>query len=411
MQRPLKRWARIGLAAAVFGLLTMPLSWSMPMRTKVTDIPISRLIKNIGDSIKAHPEDPAGYYTLARLNGTAYGENIEKFRFYDRFDSHDPIPKLPTFYTVTTARRAKTKPLTALALTHLADAISNYRKASELDPRDPKLWLGLGFECEEAFLSPQTVSAAWKALEMPDKPSKVTLQRLTIVYYRKAFSLTENMSPAWPTDELSYEAAQGIVRLEAGQPLAGTEQAELAKLKTRIAAYEASKSRLRSVSPILIAFDRTADLPDLLAPEKHVRFDIAGDGVGRSWPWVKPTTGILVWDPQHTGKITSGLQLFGNVTWWFFWKDGYAPLAALDNNRNGWLEGAELQGIAVWFDRNGNGVSNPGEVVSLSSLGIKRIATYSAGLTDGVPANPTGIQLRDGSSLPTFDWTPTSITK
>jgi hypothetical protein len=44
-----------------------------------------------------------------------------------------------------------------------------------------------------------------------------------------------------------------------------------------------------------------------------------------------------------------------------------------------------------------------GEVVSLSSLGIKRIATHSAGPTDGVPGNPDGVQLRDGSSLATFD--------
>ena len=51
-----------------------------------------------------------------------------------------------------------------------------------------------------------------------------------------------------------------------------------------------------------------------------------------------------------------GLQLFGSVTWWLFWEDGYAPLAALDDNHDGRLEGAELKGIAIWFDRNGNGV-------------------------------------------------------
>ena len=165
------------------------------------------------------------------------------------------------------------------------------------------------------------------------------------------------------------------------------------------------------MTPILVALQHEAKLSDLLASEISVRFDLAGDGLGRSWPWVKPTTGILVWDPRHTGKITSGLQLFGSVTWWLFWNNGYEPLAALDNDHNGWLEGAELQGIAVWFDRNGNGVSDSGEVVSLSSLGIKRIAARSAGLADGVPANPAGIQLRDGSSLATFDWTPTSLAR
>ena len=203
-------------------------------------------------------------------------------------------------------------------------------------------------------------------------------------------------------------AAQGIVRLQEKQTLSAAEQTELTELRATIVA---TRKRPRFITPILVSFDRQASLSDLLAPERTVRFDLPGDGLSRRWPWVKPTTGILVWDPKHTGKITSGLQLFGSVTWWLFWKDGYEPLAALDNDHNGWLEGKELQGIAVWFDRNGNGVADPGEVVSLASLGIRRIAVHPAGLRDGVPANPNGVQLRDGSSLATFDWTPTSTAK
>ncbi|MBT3202234.1 MAG: hypothetical protein HN350_20220, partial [Phycisphaerales bacterium] len=49
-----------------------------------------------------------------------------------------------------------------------------------------------------------------------------------------------------------------------------------------------------------------------------VRFDLDGDGRAQSWPWVKPTTGILVWDPSGQGRITSGQQLFGSVTIWMF---------------------------------------------------------------------------------------------
>jgi hypothetical protein len=45
----------------------------------------------------------------------------------------------------------------------------------------------------------------------------------------------------------------------------------------------------------------------------------------------------------------------------------------------------------------------------LTWLGIKRIAVHSAGIIGGVPANSNGVQLRDGSFLPTFDWTPTSL--
>ncbi len=246
------------------------------------------------------------------------------------------------------------------------------------------------------------------ALGVPGKPDKETLRQEALRFYRNAYTLEIKSRSDHGIDFLSVEAADDIVKLQQHHSLSSTEQNELTTLKKQIATFE---SQPRPITPILISFDRQASLSNLLAPDRHVRFDLAGDGIGRQWPWVKPTTGILVWDPNHTGNITSGLQLFGNVTWWLFWNDGYEPLAALDNDHNGWLEGTELQGIAVWFDRNGDGVAQPGEVVSLDLLGIKRIAVQSAGLTDGVPANPNGVQLRNGSFLFTFDWTPSSLTE
>lgn len=44
---------------------------------------------------------------------------------------------------------------------------------------------------------------------------------------------------------------------------------------------------------------------------------------------------LLVRDPQHKSKIESGRQLFGNVTWWMFWRNGYQALAALDDTMDG----------------------------------------------------------------------------
>ena len=168
-------------------------------------------------------------------------------------------------------------------------------------------------------------------------------------------------------------------------------------------------ARPRPITPILISFGGKSRLADLISQSARVNFDLSGEGGSRTWPWVKPDAGILVWDPKHTGKITSGLQLFGSVTWWLFWKDGYAPLAALDDDRNGRLVGAELRGIAVWFDRNGNGVSDAGEVVSLEALGVQSIAVQPKGRQAGTLWNPEGITLRNGRTAATFDWTPTSI--
>jgi hypothetical protein len=69
-----------------------------------------------------------------------------------------------------------------------------------------------------------------------------------------------------------------------------------------------------------------------------------------------------------------------------FWRDGFEPLAALDDNRDGKLTGSEISGI---------GVSDPGEVVPAEQFGIVEIDVHGGGIT-----------LRDGTVLPMFDWVP-----
>ena len=102
-------------------------------------------------------------------------------------------------------------------------------------------------------------------------------------------------------------------------------------------------------------------------------------------------------------------QMFGSVTWWIFFENGYQALDALDDNRNGQLAGDELIGIRVWFDKNSNGISEPGEVVDLNTLGIKSIGTKPTGETEGMPMHESGITLTNGAKIPTYDWIAKSI--
>lgn len=105
-------------------------------------------------------------------------------------------------------------------------------------------------------------------------------------------------------------------------------------------------------------------------------------------------TPLLVYDPKHTGVITSARQLFGN---WTFggkqraeldtgvmrdvgsslnseWAHGFEPLATLDADGNGKVDKAELAPLALWFDRDQDGVSDEGEVVDARAVGI--VALY-----------------------------------
>ncbi len=135
-------------------------------------------------------------------------------------------------------------------------------------------------------------------------------------------------------------------------------------------------------------------------------FDL--DASGRAdWEWLGKRSGLLVWDPHHTGKITSGKQLIGTFTWGKYWRDGYQVLSYLDRNHTGTLTGAELDNLGVWIDANSDGVAEPGEVKSLAALGITSLSTRPQGTIEGAAFNPHGF-VQNTSSGPrpfaTWDW-------
>jgi hypothetical protein len=92
-----------------------------------------------------------------------------------------------------------------------------------------------------------------------------------------------------------------------------------------------------------------------------------------------------------------------------FWKDGYAALAALDDDGDELLTGKELRGLAVWRDADGDAVSDPGEVLPLDRYDVTALATRFTGSHAGAPCNRAGIRFRDGASRSTYDWTPMSV--
>ena len=102
----------------------------------------------------------------------------------------------------------------------------------------------------------------------------------------------------------------------------------------------------------------------------------------------------------------SALQLFGGVTFWMFWENGYHALAALDDDCDGMLAGKELEGLAIWQDLNGNAICERGDVKPLAEWGIVAISCrYVRDLKrpDRIAYSPQGVFFRDGSNRPTYD--------
>jgi hypothetical protein len=205
---------------------------------------------------------------------------------------------------------------------------------------------------------------------------------------------------------VSFEAGTAFVRLAELDPAHLDRESELAKALVQVKAGLAKIGQLQAgaVTPVLFSVQGAQSIEELLAPETIVDFDLRGHGMSERWPWLKPHAALLVWDPERSGKIVSARQLFGGYTFEIFWSDGYAALAALDDNDDGELRGSELDGLRLWLDRNADGNSDLGEVRDLSEFGIAGVSVRSVTL-DGIhPSNPRGVLFEDGCVFRTWDW-------
>jgi hypothetical protein len=307
------------------------------------------------------------------------------------------------------------------AIAHVTAAVAGFREAIRLPREAPVTYefvvtapthglheLGLASLMEQF--------ADWKQLRKPIGLS-TELQEIDHAKAREAYLKAFRI--AYPHDSalgsrpvegfaalVSHESATAFIRLAEGDPQHLEAKTELAKTLAEMKAGLAKIRKLPrgAVTPILFSLQAREDIEELLAPEMVVDFDLRGYGPVERWPWVKTNTALLVWDPEREGEIRSGRQLFGGYTFEIFRRDGYAALAALDSDGDEVLTGSELDGIRAWFDNNSNGRSESGEVRDLDEFGIVGIAVRAITREGIHPTNPHGMQLRDGRTLPTWDW-------
>jgi hypothetical protein len=172
-------------------------------------------------------------------------------------------------------------------------------------------------------------------------------------------------------------------------------QSEVARLcgsdLTRIEFYGYSDT------PISLLLDPSYDIHNNMS---IVEFPLS-DRVGtRFWTWKGSSKApLLVYDPEHSGRIESAKQLFGPSTFGGktaqgqfrqvrlsgeesrYWKHGFEALGSLDVNSDGKISGEELRPLALWFDADQDAVSDEGEVTTLDRAGITELF-YSPDIVD-----------------------------
>lgn len=352
-------------------------------------VPVDRVITNLERMLAESPTTVEVRVNLARLHALAYATKITEVQTLRTGYPDSPawakgqpffghgLPHLqrPVEKTTDPAKVER-------ARQHLMRAIEAYREVLKLEPGHPVASIGLGWTLKESGDRSEAVTQLRRAaalgweLDSGDRNTLWIGQRS--VTEEAAFYLIELLDPV-------------------------RDSAEIATLNLRV--RELTR-RPRMITPIAVPLRAGIPADAMIDPGRLVAFDLDGSGMPRKWTWLSDDAAWLVHDHRGTGRITSALQLFGAVTFWAFWENGYHALRAMDDDGNGEIRGPEREGLSLWHDRNHNGVSEKGEVRSLAEWDIISLSTafeYDARHQHEIAWSPRGVQFAGGEVRPTYD--------
>ena len=381
------------------------------------EVPIGRLFTNLQERLARNTNDFEVTYDLARLHSMAYSTNL----FSIGVRTNDSRPEfygpgsdagVPRSISLPPSPEERT-----VARRHLTNAILLFERAIVLlktstNKIEYKQWLVLPLELGHAWCLDQAGSR---------KEALAAYRKTLALAWKKEvtgeFKFQEWLEGTWNAVKAGNNPLRVATRRgHIGPGVCYSEEiigyllklldpakdaAEIADLRDK---QKTLTSTPRAVTPILVPLESNAAFKDLVDPYAAMTFDLDGSGLPRQWGWITPKAAWLVFDPDGRGKITSGLQMFGNVTFWIFWRDGYEALGSLDDNHDGVLSGDELRGMALWQDRNSNGICDPGEVRPVSDWGITAISCAGERHPTGISWSPKGVVFTNGESRPTYDW-------
>jgi hypothetical protein len=158
--------------------------------------------------------------------------------------------------------------------------------------------------------------------------------------------------------------------------------------------YTAARGWTLPRDPLVLDLDGDGIETVGINPLAPVLFDHDNDGVRTGTGWIKSDDGLLVLDRNGNGTIDGGAELFGDNTpsaAGALAANGFIALQGQDSNADGQINSQDTSytQLRVWRDLNQDGISQAGELQTLSQAGIASI---------GVAGTATNVDLGNGNT-------------
>ncbi|MBK8525415.1 MAG: VCBS repeat-containing protein [Betaproteobacteria bacterium] len=145
--------------------------------------------------------------------------------------------------------------------------------------------------------------------------------------------------------------------------------------------------------------------------DQRFSFDLDADGTAENINRLAAGSGFLVFDRNGDGKANDGSELFGTKS-----GDGFADLAQLDDDGNGWIDenDADWAALHVWTpDAEGGGALRTLQEAGVGAIALTRVATPFAlkdddNTTQG-EIRSTGLYLQENGSVGTVQQVDLSV--
>ena len=140
-------------------------------------------------------------------------------------------------------------------------------------------------------------------------------------------------------------------------------------------------------SPIVLDLDGDG----VTTQQTGTEFDLGSMGFTFKTAWIRSGDALLARDLDGDGAITSGVELFGEVTESGPAADGYAVLGGLDSNADGFVDAQDpaFAELMLWVD-DGDAITQDGELIALSETDIVRLSVQA---TESPAEDATGSTL------------------